>query len=105
MHPQLILRQTARPAKSPAGSLASAAAEFVEIIDNVLPFEVAVTACRQAIKQLLSQQHSQKAAEYVSTDGLVGFVEDRPRGEQRLGGFKGVLDGQQVTIAQDDLQG
>src|SRR6516164_5948098 len=25
MHPQLILRQTARPAKSPAGSLASAA--------------------------------------------------------------------------------
>jgi len=59
-------------------------AEFVEIIDNVLSFEVAVTACRQAIKQLLSQQHSQKAAKYVSTDGLVGFVEDRPRGERRL---------------------
>ena len=41
----------------------------------------------------------------MTADGRIGFVEDRPRGEQRLGGFERVFHRQQVPIAQDDLQG
>ena len=61
-------------------------AELVEIIDDVLPFEIAVTARGEAVEQLLPQQHCKEAAEDVTADGRIGFVEDRPRGEQRLGG-------------------
>ena len=40
----------------------------------------------------------------MSTDGLVGLVEDRPRREQRLDGLEGVLHGEQVAITQGDLE-
>ena len=53
-------------------------AELVEIIDDMLPFEIAVTARGEAVEQLLPQQHGKEAAEDVTADGRIGFVEDRP---------------------------
>ena len=40
----------------------------------------------------------------MAADAGVGLVEDWAGGEQRLCGFKGVLDGQQIAVAQDDLK-
>jgi hypothetical protein len=40
-------------------------AELAEIIDDA-PFKVAVMTCCKTIKQLLSQQHGQQAAEHLS---------------------------------------
>ena len=41
----------------------------------------------------------------MAADAGVGFVEDRPGGEQRLCGFEGILHGEEVTVSQDDLEG
>src|SRR5262245_19368113 len=79
-------------------------AELVEIIDDVLPFENAVRVRGEEIEQLLPQQHGKEAAEDVTADGRIGLVEDRSRGEQRLGSFEPVLHCQQVPIAQGDLE-
>jgi hypothetical protein len=62
--------------------------EVVKIVNDVLLFKVAVT----------------RAARRSNSSSLRNG-EGRPRGEQRLGELKGVLDGQQVVIARNDLQG
>jgi hypothetical protein len=69
-----------RPSRSTSTSL-----RLVEIIDDVLPFENAVRARGEAIEEFLPQQHGKEAAEDVTADGRIGLVEDRSRGEQRLG--------------------
>jgi len=40
----------------------------------------------------------------VAADAGVGLVEDRAGGEQRLCGFEGILHGQQIAVAQHDLE-
>ena len=40
----------------------------------------------------------------MAADTGVGLVKDWAGVEQRLCGFKGVLDGQQIAVAQDDLE-
>ena len=59
------------------------------------PIDVKVPCCRTK---------SEECAEYVAADTGVGLVKDWAGGEQRLCGFKGVLDGQQIAVAQDDLE-
>jgi len=54
----------------------------VKIVDDVLLLKVAVTRA---------------AGRSNSSSLIVGLIEGRPRGEQRLGGSKGVPDGQQVA--------
>jgi hypothetical protein len=46
-------------------------AEAVQIMNDMLPFKVAVTACSETVEELLSQQHCKGTAEHVSTDGLL----------------------------------
>ena len=62
-------------------------------------------ARRETIDQFLAQHQGKEGAEDVAADAGVGLVKDRPGGEQRLCGSEGVLDGQQVAVAQDDLEG
>ena len=62
-------------------------------------------ARRETIDQFLAQHQGKEGAEDVAADAGVGLVKDRPGGEQRLCGSEGVLDGQQVAVAQDDLKG
>ncbi len=80
-------------------------AEVEKIIDDVLPFRHGETSRRQPVHQLLAQHQGEEGAEDVATDGGVGAMENRPRGEQRLGGEKALLHRQQVAVAQHDLQG
>src|SRR5579864_8228281 len=78
--------------------------EVGKIVDDALPFELA-TACRQTVRQFLAQHQGEEGAEDVAADAGIGFVEDRPGGEQRLCGFEGVLHGEEVAVSQDDLEG
>ena len=78
-------------------------AEVGEIVNDALPFEPAA-AGRETVDQLLAQDEGEESAEDVAADAGVGFVEDRAGGEQRLGGFEGVFDGQQIAVSKDDLE-
>ena len=40
----------------------------------------------------------------MAADAGIGLVEDRAGGEQRLCGFEGILHGQQIAVAQHDLE-
>ena len=76
-----------------------------KVIDDALPFERLFAAkLGEPLDQLRAQHHGEEGAEDVTTDGGICFVEDRARGEQRLGSFEGVLHGQQIAIAKHDLQ-
>jgi hypothetical protein len=77
--------------------------EIGEIVDDALPFEPAA-ADRETVDQLLAQDQGEEGAEDVAADAGVGLVEDRAGGEQRLCGFEGILHGQQIAVAQYDLE-
>ena len=68
-----------------------------------LPFEP-TAAGREAVNRFLAQDESEKSAEDMAADAGIGLVEDRAGREQRLCGFEGVLHGQQISVAQDDLE-
>ena len=78
-------------------------AEVDKIVDDALPFEPAATG-GEPVEKLLAQDKGEEGAEDVAADAGVGFVEDRAGGEQRLCGFEGVLHGQQIAVAQHDLE-
>ena len=59
---------------------------------------------KEAVEELLAQDEGEEGAEDGAADAGIGFVEDRAGGEQRLCGFEGVLHGQQIAIAQHDLE-
>src|SRR5512144_813392 len=80
-------------------------AQVGEVVEDAPPFERLRAARGEAVDQFLSEQQSKKGNEDVAADGSVGLVEDRPGGEQRLGGLEGVLNRQKVAVAQDHLQG
>ena len=71
-------------------------AALVEIVDDVLPFEIAVASYRKAVVQLLPQQHGVVAAEHLTAYACVGLVVDRPRVERCLRGLECVLHAQQL---------
>ena len=50
------------------------------------------------------QHQREEAAEHVAADGLVELVEDRPGGEQVLGGAEGLLHGPQLLVAQHGVE-
>ena len=45
-----------------------------------------------AVLQRCLQHQGEEATEHVTADGLVELVEDRPGGEEVLGGAEGLLD-------------
>ena len=57
-----------------------------------------------AILQRRLQHQREEAAEYVTADGLVELVEDRPGGEQVLGCSKGLLHRPQLLVAEHGLE-
>src|SRR5499433_2226563 len=78
-------------------------AKIGEIVDDALPFEPAA-ADRETVDQLLAQDEGEEGAEDVAADASVGLVKDRAGGEQRLCGFEGILHGQQIAVAQYNLE-
>src|SRR5215471_6631366 len=59
---------------------------------------------RETVDQLLAQDEGEEGAEDVAADASVGLVKDRAGGEQRLCGFEGILHGQQIAVAQYNLE-
>ena len=78
-------------------------AEIGEVVDDALPFEPAA-AGGKAIEELLAQDEGEERAEDVTADAGIGLVKDRAGRQQRLCGFEGVFHGQQIAVAQDDLE-
>jgi hypothetical protein len=58
----------------------------------------------ETVRQLLAQDEGEEGAEDVAADAGIGFVEDRPGGEQRFCRLEGILHRQQVAVAQNDAQ-
>src|SRR5262245_16990814 len=75
----------------------------IQIGDDLGPGARA-TERRNTVLQRRLQHEREKAAEHVTADGLVEFVEDRPSGEQVLGGAEGLLHRPQLLVAEHGLE-
>ena len=77
--------------------------QAVEIAQEVLPFRREAGLAGEVVKMLLHRQR-QEGTKDVAADGGVGGMEDRPGAHDRLGPAEGVLDLEQIAIAQNRLQ-
>jgi hypothetical protein len=68
----------------------STSLEAIQIAQHFRPFGLEAPG-GAAIGELLLQHKGEERAEHVAADGGITFVEDRPRGEQRLSGLASLV--------------
>ena len=95
--PGAVRSRARRPSCSTSISLRSARSSTMRCHSSRLRRD------RETVDQLLAQDEGEEGAEDVAADAGVGLVEDRAGG-QRLCGFEGILHGQQIAVAQHDLE-
>src|ERR1700687_5837659 len=78
--------------------------ERVEVGENVRPGALA-TKVGDALLQLLLQDEGEEAAGHVTANGLVDFVEDRPRREQALGCAEGLFHHRKLFVREPGMKG